>query len=192
MNSNVEQVRAYLENQRELLNAIDPQPIAAAATRLISAYKQNRTVFICGNGGSASTASHMAADLGKNTVTVGRARLRVISLNDNTPLITAITNDLGYERVFEEQIANLVQAEDVLIAISASGNSPNILRTAQFARNYDTTVIALTGADGGQLAKLADIIICVPSTDYGPIEDLHLSVNHIFTNSLRHYINREN
>ena len=171
-----------------LLSALDLATVGRAAALIIAAYETERTVFICGNGGSASTASHMAADLGKNTVAPGRPRLRVLSLNDNMAWFSALGNDLGYDNVFVEQIENLLQPGDLLIAISASGNSPNVVRAAEFARAHGGKVLALVGFTGGRLLALADVAVHLQSSDYGPVEDGHLILNHIFTEALRERI----
>ena len=171
-----------------LLSALDLAAVGRAAALIIAAYDTERTVFICGNGGSASTASHMAADLGKNTVAPGRPRLRVLSLNDNMAWFSALGNDLGYDNVFVEQIENLLQPGDLLIAISASGNSPNVVRAAEFARAHGGKVLALVGFTGGRLLALADVAVHLQSSDYGPVEDGHLILNHIFTAALRERI----
>ena len=164
-------VRDYLGRLERMLAALDPASIEQAAACLINAYEHNRTVFICGNGGSASTASHMAADLGKNTVAPGRPRLRVLSLNDNMAWFSALANDLGYEHVFVEQMENLLQPGDLLVAISA--------------RAHGACVVALVGFTGGRLRELGDAVVHLPSSDYGPVEDGHLVLNHIFTAALR-------
>jgi len=136
-------------------------------------------VFTLGNGGSASTASHMAADLAKNTIGANMTRFRVMSLNDNQAMLTALANDLGYEHVFREQLQNLIRAGDLLIAISASGNSPNVLNAIRYARRQSAEVVGMLGFEGGEAAGLVDVAIVVPSEHYGVIEDVHLVINHI-------------
>jgi D-sedoheptulose 7-phosphate isomerase len=178
----------YVAELRGVLAELDLDAVAAAAAVLLDAYENGRTVFICGNGGSASTASHMAADLGKNTVAAGKPRLRVISLNDNMAWFSALANDLGYDGVFVEQIENLLQPGDVLIAISASGNSPNVVRAAEFAKAHGGRVLALVGFQGGRLRELAHQVVHLKCDDYGPVEDGHLVLNHIFTETLRQRI----
>jgi len=178
----------YVSRLRELLAELDLDAVAAATAVLLDAYENGRTVFICGNGGSASTASHMAADLGKNTVAVGKPRLRVLSLNDNMAWFSALANDLGYENVFVEQMGNLLQPRDVLIVLSASGNSLNVVRAAEFAKAHGGRVLALVGFQGGRLRELADVAIHVKCNAYGPVEDVHLVLNHIFTETLRERI----
>ncbi len=121
----------------------------------------------------------MAADLAKNTIGPNMKRFRIVSLNDNAAIVTALANDLGYEHIFSEQLTNLVQAGDVLIVVSASGNSPNVLRAMAYARSHSAEVVGLLGFDGGAAAELADLALIVPSNHYGIVEDVHLIVNHI-------------
>jgi len=117
---------------------------------------------VVGNGGSASTASHMACDLSKNTLAGNRPRFRVMSLTDNVALMSALANDVGYEHVFKEQLVNLIRTGDVLIVLSGSGNSPNVLEAMRYARERSATVIAFLGFDGGEAAELADHAIVAP------------------------------
>ena len=178
----------YVSRLRDVLAELDLDTVAAATALLLDAYEHGHTVFICGNGGSASTASHMAADLGKNTVAAGSPRLRVLSLNDNMAWFSALANDLGYENVFVEQMGNLLQPRDVLIILSASGNSANVVRAAEFAKAHGGRVLALVGFQGGRLRELADVAIHVRCDAYGPVEDVHLVLNHVFTEALRQRI----
>lgn len=181
-------IRDYVGRLNRILTTLDVPSVERAAQAIITAFEQNRTVFVCGNGGSASTASHMAADLGKNTVVPGKTRLRVLSLNDNMAWFSALANDLGYENVFVEQIANLLQPGDVLVTISASGNSPNVVKAAEFARSHGGKVVALVGFKGGKLKEIADVTVHLDSADYGPVEDGHLILNHMFVELLRERI----
>ncbi len=185
MSYSSDKVRAYLDRLHTMLAAMDTEAVVKAAGVLLDAYDRQRTVFICGNGGSASTASHMAADLGKNAVAAGKPRLRVISLNDNMAWFSSLANDLGYENVFVEQMENLLGPGDVLVTLSASGNSENVVRAAEFARARGGRVVALVGFSGGKLAQMADAVVHLRSDDYGPVEDGHLVLNHIFTEALR-------
>jgi D-sedoheptulose 7-phosphate isomerase len=181
----------YLERLRSALVAIPPDQVEEFSGRLYRAYKDGRQVFVLGNGGSASTASHMAADLGKNTIGPNMRRFRILSLNDNVPLMTALANDLGYHRVFAEQLVNLIRAGDVLVAISGSGNSPNVLRAIAYAREQCAQVVGLLGFGGGRAAELCDTAIVVDSEDYGVIEDAHLVLNHILVEYFRERLFRE-
>jgi D-sedoheptulose 7-phosphate isomerase len=152
---------------------------------LYRAYTNEKQVFTLGNGGSASTASHIAADLAKNTIGAHMRRFRITSLNDNTAILTALANDLGYENVFSEQLQNLVRPGDLLIAVSASGNSPNVVKAIRYAQAQCAEVVGILGFDGGQAAKLADLAIIVPSCHYGVVEDVHLIINHILVDYFR-------
>ena len=152
--------------------------LTRAAELLLDCYRRGSTVFILGNGGSAATASHFACDLAKGTQVNGMPAFRVISLNDNVPLMSAWANDTNYERIFAEQLATLVRPYDIVIAISASGNSPNILAAARTAKKSGAITLALTGQDGGKLSQLADFIIYVPSKCIEQVEDAHLVIAH--------------
>jgi D-sedoheptulose 7-phosphate isomerase len=176
-----EYVTQYLDGLKKIIDEMPADKIESMGEILFQAYRHNKQVFIFGNGGSAATASHMACDLGKNTIGPNRPRFRVMSLNDNMPLLSALANDVGYDRVFAEQLVNLVRPGDVLIAISGSGRSPNIIEAMRYARERAATVIALLGFDGGEAIELADEYVLVPSSEYGPIEDLHMILDHILT-----------
>ncbi|MEZ4661999.1 MAG: SIS domain-containing protein [Caldilineaceae bacterium] len=152
---------------------------------------ESRQLFVLGNGGSAATASHIACDLSKNTRPtdapyMAAPRMRVMSLNDNMALFSAIANDEGYEHVFAHQLDNVLQAKDVVLAISASGNSPNVLNAVKFARLRNAHTVGWSGYDGGALAGLVDIPIVVPNWRIEQIEDVHMMMGHILTVALRH------
>jgi D-sedoheptulose 7-phosphate isomerase len=147
-------------------------------------------IFIIGNGGSASTASHMAVDLAKGTQVKGYPSLRVISLTDNVGMITAWANDLAYEEVFTEQLKNLLSYKDVLIAISASGNSPNILSAVRYAKSRGAATVGFIGFGGGKLKDLVDVDITVSSHNYGVVEDFHLTLNHIISQFIKQFRER--
>jgi D-sedoheptulose 7-phosphate isomerase len=170
---------AYLCRLQEAVDALPRECINKLGETLLRAYRNDKQVFLLGNGGSSSTASHMAADLAKNTIGPNMKRFRIMSLNDNAAIMTALANDLGYESIFSEQLTNLVQAGDVLVVVSASGNSPNVLKAMRYARLRSAEVVGLLGFDGGEAAELADIPLIVPSEHYGVVEDVHLIINHI-------------
>jgi D-sedoheptulose 7-phosphate isomerase len=138
-----------------------------------------------GNGGSASTATHFAADLAKATVVDGQPRLRVLSLTDNAALMTAWANDTSYDRIFAEQLENLIDPGDVVVAFSVSGNSPNVLNAVRAARARGAVTVGLVGASGGSLIDAVDISVQVPSQSYGVVEDCHLVLEHAITASTR-------
>jgi D-sedoheptulose 7-phosphate isomerase len=172
-------VETYLEGLREAVDALEHPKLIRLGEMLFRAYTNGKQVFTLGNGGSASTASHMAADLAKNTIGPNMRRFRIISLNDNVSLLTALANDIGYENVFSEQLKSLVRAGDLIVVISASGNSPNVLSAIRCAQARSAEVAGLFGFDGGAASELADLSIVVPSRHYGIIEDVHLTINHV-------------
>ena len=182
------QVDDYVARLQRALAALPRDQLTEVGEALLTAYRNDKQVFTIGNGGSSSTASHMAADLAKNTIGPNLKRFRVTSLADNASIITALANDLGYENVFCEQLMNVICAGDVLIVISASGNSPNVLKAIRYARLQSAETIALLGFDGGEAARLVDIPIVVRSGDYGIIEDVHLAVNHMLVEFLKEHL----
>lgn len=153
--------------------------MAAAIGLLGQARSENRQVFIAGNGGSASTASHMAADLIK---TVGEASghgFRIIALTDNVPLLSAIGNDVGFDQIFSGQLSSLGRAGDVLVVISGSGKSVNVVKAVETAHDVGIHTIGFLGKGGGKVATMVDVSVVVPSDEYGYIEDAHLAFNHL-------------
>src|SRR5271168_3158635 len=179
----------------ELSATIQKLPLAAI-DRLVrvffEAYETSRTIFLFGNGGSASLASHMACDLGKGTAPAVGKRLRVVALTDNVALITAWANDSRYEAIFAEQLENLLEPGDVACAISGSGNSPNILSALSFARQAGAVTAGITGFQGGKMKPLCDVCVVVPSDNMQIIEDLHVSISHAMFRVLRHEIQETN
>ena len=146
--------------------------------RLYQAYIEDCAVYLFGNGGSASLASHAACDLGKGTTSPGKKPFRVVSLTDNVSLITAWANDTGYENIFAAQLRPFIAAGDIAFAISGSGNSPNVLNALRVARDIGASTIGLTGFSGGKMKVLCDMCITVPSDSMQHIEDSHLCIMH--------------
>lgn len=185
----------YLERCSEVFRTLDLAQLEGLADDLYSSWEKQKFVFVCGNGGSGSNASHLAADAGKNTLrredfTNDKAkRLKIWSLTDNTPNILAWGNDEGFDRVFVEQLKNVASAGDVLIAISGSGNSPNILKAVEWANAHDLVTWGVTGYDGGKLLKLARKSLHVPLYDMGMVESVHLVVFHWILNDLYGRVN---
>lgn len=174
---------AYFQDYPELLENLPYKTIDAVVDILWEAYQQDHALFVFGNGGSAALASHSACDLGKGTVVNGNRRFRVFSLTDNIALITAWANDQNYADIFAEQLRGLVRADDVVLAISGSGNSENVLSGLQVARDAGARTIGLTGFQGGRMKFLCDLCVVVPANNMQLIEDFHVSVTHsIFTN----------
>ena len=183
-------VRPFLERVGQELSRIDPAEVKALADAIMVCYQERRMVFVCGNGGSGSNASHFCEDMGKCTLrredydNDKKKRLRILSLTDNTPYILAWANDEGFERVFAEQLKNLASPGDLLIAISGSGNSPNILRAVDWANKNGLKTFGCTGFDGGKLRKLAHQGLHVPLDDMGIVESIHLTAFHWVVDNL--------
>ncbi len=143
------------------------------------AREEGRRIFVCGNGGSASTASHFVCDMVKGASYGKPSRFRIMALTDSLPTLTAYTNDVNYECVFVEQLKNFAEPEDLVVAISASGNSLNVIRAVEYGNSVGCRTIALTGKDGGRLGQVAELNIQVAHSHMGRIEDLHMMVLHM-------------
>lgn len=172
-------VRAYFSELHAVLEAVDPGPIEALARLLLAAYEGGQTIFLMGNGGSASTASHWACDLNKGACFHLERKFRVMALTDNLPTILALANDVEYECVFVEQLKNFCRPGDLVVGISASGNSANVLRALEYANQQGCPTAGLCGFDGGQLKRLVSCCVHVPSRDMQIVEDVHLIVGHL-------------
>jgi D-sedoheptulose 7-phosphate isomerase len=181
----LEIIQQYLEEVQYTLGALPLERIRNVIDLLMSANYAGSTVFTLGNGGSAATASHFACDLAKGTITPNRPRFRVVALTDNVPLMTAWSNDVAYDDVFAEQLRGLIRPADVVVAISGSGNSPNVLRAVELARRMEGIIIGFSGFDGGRLSTLVDIPVVVPCDCMEQIEDVHLVLCHLTTSVLR-------
>ena len=184
----------YIQYVSEVIKNINIENIKKFIEILLEAKQKKSTVYFIGNGGSASTASHFANDLAIGTNS-WKNPLKVISLVDNNAIMTAIANDYGFEEVFLRQVKIYCKKDDVLVAISASGNSGNLLSSIKFANSFGINTVALTSFDGGQLKNLAKHCIHVPTElkEYGPAEDAHLIINHLVMSYLkRHFENEEN
>jgi len=175
----------YLTEMQQILAGLPTEAIRRAGEILLQARRRGTQVFTLGNGGSAANASHIACDLSKSCIREDLPRFRVISLVDNVPLATAWANDTGYENIFTAQLENLLRPEDVVICLSGSGRSPNVLNAARLARERGATVIGLTGYDGGLLKDIADPCVIVPSYCMEQVEDTHLIVGHLLSTYLR-------
>ena len=172
-------IDGYLSTLVDSITRLPREELARALEALERAHRDGRTVFLVGNGGSAATASHMANDMVWGMDHYGAQPFKMIALTDNVPIITAVANDASYESIFAVQLRPLGSAGDVLLAISGSGNSPNVLRAAETARELGMSVISFLGKGGGKLRDLSDVSVVVPSDDYGPIEVLHLMFDHL-------------
>ncbi len=183
-------VQPFLERVGRELLQINPAEVTALADAIYDCYSKGRWVFLCGNGGSGSNASHFCEDLGKGTLrredfdSDRKKRLRVLSLTDNTPYILAWANDEGFDRIFVEQLKNLASPRDLLIAISGSGNSPNVLRAVEWANGNGLKTFGCTGFSGGKLRTLAQQGMHVPLDDMGIVESIHLTAFHWVVDNL--------
>jgi D-sedoheptulose 7-phosphate isomerase len=178
----------YINDLHQILNALPTDKIEQVISILHQARLENKQVFIMGNGGSASTASHFVCDLAKNTRLIDRPHFRVIGLTDNMASFSAYANDEGYENVFVQQLAGFVQPGDIVIAISTSGNSANVLRAVELAHDKGAQTIGFTGFNGGILGGLVHLNVHVPSDCIEQVEDVHLMLEHIICTALRRLI----
>ena len=181
----MEQIDIYIADLQQTLDRLPKNLIAQVIDILHDARMKGRQVFIMGNGGSASTASHFVCDLAKNTRKDFLPHYRVIGLTDNMAIFSAYANDEGYENVFARQLANLVNPKDIVIGISASGNSPNVLNAIAEAKKSDAITIAFTGFDGGRLGQMVDVNVHVNSDCIEHVEDIHLVLEHIIVKTIK-------
>jgi D-sedoheptulose 7-phosphate isomerase len=169
----------YRDRELEQWEQFDYDSLEKIAKAIEKAEKKGKQVFVMGNGGSAATASHLATDWSKTAERVGQPLIRCVSLNDNLAFMTAIGNDLGYDEVFKRQLQNLLNKDDVVVIISGSGNSGNVIKAAEYAKSKGATVVGMTGFTGGKLRKMADVCLHVNSDQYGVIEDMHMAAGSI-------------
>jgi D-sedoheptulose 7-phosphate isomerase len=178
-------VRAWLTEAARAIQAIDAKAVADAAAALAAVRARGNTIFVAGNGGSASTASHLVLDLQKATRANGKPGTRALALSDNMGLVTAWGNDVDFERVFAEQLQVLGSVGDGLVVISVSGSSPNLLALLECARDMRLVTVGLLGESGGKARSLVDHAVLVPSGDYGWVESAHVVLHHVLTYALR-------
>lgn len=180
----------YIENLKRLLDNIDETVVEDIVNEIEKLLINRGRLYILGNGGSSATASHMVNDLGTGLRRRDIINLDVVSLGDNSPVVTAIANDIGYENIFYMQMKGLINPKDVILAISCSGNSPNIVKAVEYAKEQGCKIIGVTGFDGGKLKELADIKFHVeaPKGEYGLVEDVHMILDHIIYS---YYIQKE-
>ena len=178
-------VERYLAEVAEMTMALPRAEIRRVVQAVREARDRGQQVILLGNGGSGATASHMACDLAKTSIVAGARRIKAFALTDNAPLITAWANDLTYEDAFAEQLVNIVQPGDLVIAISGSGNSVNVLRAVGVAKAAGARTVGLTGYPGGRLKEIVDISVIVPSCRMEQAEDAHLILNHAISVALR-------
>ncbi len=173
--------RWYRERTLEQWRRLDLTALARVAAVIEGAQAKGRFVWVCGNGGSAASAAHIGCDFGKTAARRGAKPLKAVSLSENIAFMTATANDSSFDEIFSRQVENVVGSGDVLVLLSGSGNSPNLLKAAKLARARGAKVVGLLGFDGGKLAALCHESLLIPSDQYGVIEDLHMAVAHILT-----------
>lgn len=172
-------ITQYLAAQKAALDSIAPDAVVRLIDLLQEALAHDRQVFVFGNGGSAANASHFATDLGKGASDKLPRRFRILSLNDNASWMTALGNDYSYDEVFRRQLMNHARPGDVVMVMSVSGNSPNLVRAVEWARDNQLRTIALVGKKRGRLADLAGEVVVIDSEHYGRVEDAHMGICHL-------------
>jgi D-sedoheptulose 7-phosphate isomerase len=172
-------IESYLNDQINSLRNLDLNKVENIINLILTKHKKGRKIYVAGNGGSASNASHFATDLGKSSSDAIGERINVLSLNENLSWITAIGNDYCFEDIYVRQLSNYAQESDLLLLLSVSGNSPNIVKAAQYANDNDINVISLVGEKRCELDALSDISLHVPSTHYGRVEDIEMTICHL-------------
>jgi D-sedoheptulose 7-phosphate isomerase len=176
-------VKGYLEYLKTVLDQLDLDAIAGFIDTIKTARENGQFIYFIGNGGSAATASHFANDLAIGTRSTKKP-FRIMSLTDNVPVLTAIGNDFGYDEIFTKQLESYLKPNDVVVAISASGNSANVVKALELAKRMSAKTVSITGFDGGKIKPMADLNLHVPSIkgEYGPVEDVHMIFDHIVGN----------
>jgi D-sedoheptulose 7-phosphate isomerase len=180
-------VSNYIESQRKLLDILDPDSFQAGIDLIVKKFAAGKKIITCGNGGSASTASHYITDWAKMINLSTGKRFRGFSLCDNVGLITAFGNDLSYDQVFSGQLKSIMDEGDLLVAISGSGNSPNVIKAAEYAMSIGGEVLSVVGYDGGELKKITKNSVWVPSFDMQLCEDVHLMFGHMVMKTICNY-----
>ncbi len=185
-------LKTYGAAMADVMRRIPPQSVDDSTAALLDAYERDATIFVIGNGGSATTATHFALDIAKNPVpTLETRRVRCVALTDNVAALTAWANDTSYDRVFEEQLVSLWRPGDVLLVITGSGNSPNVVRAVEWANGHGGTTVGLLGRGGGRCASLCHAAIDVPDMDYGLIETVHMAVCHYWVDTFRERLKQD-
>ncbi len=182
----------YLNGLKSVFDRFDFEAFDAIAECILEAYRGDRTIFTMGNGGSASTASHFAVDINKGCCLDLEKKFKLICLNDNICTLLALANDISYDSVFVEPLKNFFRPNDLVIGISGSGNSENVLKAIRYAKERGGKTIGLTGFSGGRLARTADIALIAASDDMQKVEDLHLIVVHMILQAVHRSLHPEN
>ena len=180
-----EKIKEYIAKEIEVLNSIDTNSINLVMNEINKAYEKSANIYLFGNGGSAATASHLLNDFNQCPSIAGEKKFNFICLNDNIPTVLAIANDFGFEHIFSHQIKNKLKKDDLVIGLSGSGNSTNILEAIKYAKSQNVKTIGISGFDGGNLALIADISFCVGINNIQITEDVHMILGHLMANVFR-------
>lgn len=180
----------YIEKEISILRKLNIDELNEAMNAIMNTYREGGTIYICGNGGSAATASHFVCDFNKGISDGHDRKFNMICLNDNTPILSAIANDISYEDVFVYQVQNKLTEKDLVIAVSGSGNSKNIVKILKYAREMGIATMGITGYNGGMAKELSDYHMHVPVDDMQITEDIHMIFNHMMYRIFTDYLNR--
>ena len=188
----IKDIEEYYTREKAAIDALDKTELNAAMNALLDAYERGATVYVFGNGGSSATASHMVCDFNKGTCYDLDKKFKMVCLNDNIPIMMAIANDDSFENVFVYQLKDRLKKEDLILAISGSGNSHNVVKAVDYAREVGAKIIAMTGYSGGKIDKVADYHLHVPADDMQITEDLHMGFDHMIMQILWKYLQAKN
>jgi D-sedoheptulose 7-phosphate isomerase len=187
----VNDIKEYYSREIAAIEALDKEELNKAMNALLEAYERGATVYVFGNGGSSATASHMVCDFNKGTCYNLDKKFKFVCLNDNIPLMMAIANDDSFENVFVYQLKDRLKKDDLILAISGSGNSHNVVKPVEYAKEIGTPVIAMTGYSGGKIDKMAEYHLHVPADDMQITEDLHMGFDHMIMQIFWKYLERK-
>jgi D-sedoheptulose 7-phosphate isomerase len=186
------EINAYYDREKAAIDRLDRKELNAAMNALLEAYERGATIYVFGNGGSSATASHMVCDFDKGTCYDLPKKFHFVCLNDNIPVMMAIANDDSFENVFVYQLEDRLKKNDLVLAISGSGNSHNVIKAIDYAKKVGCKIIGMTGYDGGKLAKAADYQLHVPADDMQITEDLHMGFDHMIMQIFWKYLAAKN
>ena len=187
-----EEILAYYEREKKAIDSLNKEELNAAMNALLDAYERGATVYVFGNGGSSATASHMVCDFNKGTCFELEKKFKFVCLNDNVPLMMAISNDYSFENIFEYQLKDRLTKDVVVLAISGSGNSHNVIKAVEYAKEIGATIIGMTGYSGGKLKGFADYHLHAPIDDMQIVEDIHMSFDHMIMQIFWRYLAAKN
>lgn len=177
-------IKAYIDKEIEVLNILDINAINLAISEIVAAFEREGNIYIFGNGGSASTASHFANDFNKGISEYTKKKFRFICLNDNVPTVMAVANDIGYEEIFRFQLLGKLHQEDLVIGISGSGNSKNVVNAMEYSKQEGVRTLGITGYDGGKVKSIVDVSLHVPVNNMQITEDIHMVFDHMIMSVL--------